>query len=193
MSCGNFESFMALSLKARDELKWLIHNIRTTSKAIKEPDFSITLYIDDSLEGWGAFVNGNTFGGRWNDDKKELHINLLELKAVNFMLKSVCAGMHSSHIRIRADNSAAVGYINNMGGTKSVQCHEVAMEIRMFVIERALWFSAEHVPGSDNILADSASLIFHDDSEWVLVTKVFHEIECFRKDRNLYVCISFKR
>ena len=82
-----------------------------------------------------------------------------------FMLKSYCSNMHSCRVRIRTDNSTVVGYITNTGGTKSIQCHDMAMGIWKFAIERSLWLSAEHLPGSDCVLADSASLVFHTDTE----------------------------
>ena len=55
-----------------------------------------------------------------------------------------------------------------MGGTKSIQFHDMDMGNWMFVIERSSWFPTEHLFGSDNVLVDSASSVFHDDTEWVL-------------------------
>ena len=46
------------------------------------------------------FVDGKSFGGRWELDEKLLHINVLEGKTVYFMLKSYCSNMHNCHIRI---------------------------------------------------------------------------------------------
>ena len=43
----------------------------------------------------------------------------------------------------------------------------MAMGIWMFAIEIFLWLSAEYLPGSDNVLADSVSRVSHDDAEWV--------------------------
>ena len=38
------------------------------------------------------------------------------------------------------------------------------------------WLSAEHIPGSKNVLADQASRIFDENTEWQLNDCVFNEI-----------------
>ena len=61
-------------------------------------------------------------------------------------------------------------------GVKSLQCHAVVKEIWCWVIERSIHLSAEHLPGSENILADKASRIFDENTEWELVENVFREV-----------------
>ena len=80
------------------------------------------------------------------------------------------------HIRIKSDNMTAVVYINKFGGVKSLQCHAVAKEIWYWAIERSIHLSAEHLPGSENTLADKASRIFDENTEWELVENVFREV-----------------
>ena len=79
--------------------------------------------------------------------------------------------------RIKSDNTTAVVYINNMGGVKSLTCHSVAKEIWIWAIERKIHLSAEHLPGSSNVLADKASRIFDENTEWELNVKFFRIIE----------------
>ena len=95
----------------------------------------------------------NTTGGRWTVER-ELKINALELKAVQFGLKSLCKSKFDVHIRLRIDNVTAVTYINNMGGTKSRICNLIANEIWTSSIDRNIWLSGEHLPGSKNVLVD---------------------------------------
>lgn len=46
-----------------------------------------------------------------------LHINVLELIAIKFDLLSLCYKIDKAHICIRSDNSSAVRYIYNQGGS----------------------------------------------------------------------------
>jgi hypothetical protein len=57
------------------------------------------------------------------------HINVLELQAAYFALKALCGQESELHIQIQLDNSTAVAYINNMGGTKSLKLNNLALEI----------------------------------------------------------------
>ena len=72
------------------------------------------------------------------------------------------------HIRLRIDNVTTVTYINNMGGTKSRICNLIANEIWTWSIDRNIWLSAEHLPGSKNLLADEQSCVFDDTTEWMI-------------------------
>ena len=69
---------------------------------------------DASMRGWGAYYNGSITQGQWATDESNLHINVLELKAVLFGLKSFFNNEMNVHIRIKSDNMTAVIYINNL-------------------------------------------------------------------------------
>ena len=56
----------------------------------------------------GAVTEDNKTGGRWTPIESELNINALELKAVQFGLKSLCKSKSDVHIRLRNDNVTAV-------------------------------------------------------------------------------------
>ena len=74
------------------------------------------------------------------------------------------------------DNTTAIAYINNMGGTKSLSCDIIATDIWQFCIKIGSWISAAHIPGIQNIVADKKSREFNDCTEWQLNTKIFEEI-----------------
>lgn len=67
----------------------------------------------------GANLNGKINGGRWSKTESVLHINILETMAIKFALQSLCQNIKNIHICIRSDDSAAVSYINNQGGSVS--------------------------------------------------------------------------
>ena len=81
---------------------------------------------DASKLGWGAVRETSSTGGRCSNLESLQNINVLELKAVQFGLRSLCNNEQSSHIRVRADNITAVAHINNMGGIKFRSCYLVA-------------------------------------------------------------------
>ena len=63
--------------------------------------------------------------GMWSDEEKTEHINVLELKTAMLGVLSLCRNLHDCHIRIELDNTTAVSYINNMGGTHSFKCNKL--------------------------------------------------------------------
>ena len=90
--------------------------------------------------------------------------------------KVIVQSKYDVHIRLRIDNVTAVIYINNMGGTKSRICNLIANEIWTWSIYRNIWLSAEHLPGSKNVLADEQSRLFNDTTEWMINKCVFLEL-----------------
>ena len=173
LSKGNYDGKMSLSSNAKLEINWWLSNIDESVKVISHGHPSITISSDASLIGWGGIKEVAKTGGHWSQDESKLHINVLELKAVLFTLQSLCAKNSGVHIRSRIDNTTAVAYINNMGGTKSLVCNQISKEIWDWCIKRNIWISAEHLPGSQNIEADRESRIFHDNTEWMLDSNIF--------------------
>lgn len=174
---GNFDAMATLDLEARTEVSWWLANIGSVKKNIivKPPDITIT--TDASMLGWGAVFTGSTTGGHWNSEEAQLHINALELKAVLFGLQSFCNDFNDKHIRIRSDNTTAVAYINKLGGVKSIICHRIVTEIWNWAFRRKIHLSAEHLPGSQNLLADKASRVFDVNTEWMLSNEAFEAID----------------
>ena len=84
--------------------------------------------------------------------------------------------MFTSVSEFRIDNVTAVTYINNMGGTKSRICNLIANEIWTWSIDRSIWLSAEHLPGSRNVLADEQSCVLDDTTERMINRCVFLEL-----------------
>ena len=173
---GNFDESMVLSPTAKSDLQWWVENIENVSKPISQGNPSYTLYTDASLQGWGAVFQGQSSGGHWAPDEAHQHINCLELKAAYLGLQSFCTTLSRTHVRIFLDNTTAVSYINNMGGTHSLECNHIARTIWMWCITRDIWLSAAHLPGKCNTAADKASRIFHDHTEWKLDSNIYVSI-----------------
>ena len=55
-------------------------------------------------------------------------------------------------------------------------CNEMAREIWGWCIERQIWLTATHIPGKENTVADKASRVFNDRTEWQLNQNLFKQI-----------------
>ena len=99
--------------------------------------------------------------GRWATEEEVEHINVKELRAVLLGLQSLASHLTDATILVRTDNCTTVAYINNMGGCRSVQCDEVAIEIWNWALARNCWVFAEYLPGDLNVDADHLSRHFN--------------------------------
>ena len=136
---------------------------------------TITITTDASTSGWGAVLADSRAGGPWAQHENGSHINCLEMQAVLLGLKALCKNI-TKHVRVQSDNTTAIAYINSMGGMKSRECDTLANEIWAWCIARDIWLSASHIPGSQNIEADTESRVFKTSTEWSLSTPVFEDI-----------------
>ncbi|XP_068704131.1 uncharacterized protein [Montipora foliosa] len=175
-SKGNYNAHMKLSSRSMIELDWWILNMPFACKNIQPLRANIQLQTDASNKGWGAVYGDQQIGGRWNTNEARDHINILELKAAFFALKSFCNLANETHVQIQIDNTTAVSYINNMGGSKSPALNNLAIELWEWCIHRNIWVSAVHIAGKLNVDADFQSRSFSDKHEWMLNRNVFTEI-----------------
>jgi hypothetical protein len=124
----------------------------------------------------GGVMNNQKVSGRWTQAETLLHINVLELRAVQFALLTLVPDLTSQNIQIQIDNSSAVAYINHMGGTHSKRMNSIAKEIWDWAIQRNIHLTAVHIPGLENVKADFLSRHFLDQMEWQLNRFLFNKI-----------------
>ena len=149
-----------------------------SSRDISHAPPCMVIQTDASTQVWGAVYGDQEVGGRWTPLERTKHtcINILELQAAFFALKSFCKQAPEGHIQLQMDNTTAVSYINNKGGSKSLELNCLAQEIWDWCIQRKLWVSATHIPGKLNVDADTKSRHFQDKHEWMLDRVVFNDI-----------------
>ena len=174
---GNFEACMTLSDKAIEQLKWWRYESKRYPAMVESSEPQYVICTDASGAGWGAKMADQECGGRWNVSEKECHINELELRAIDFGLKSLCGNLNNKHILIKSDNVTAVAYVRNMGGCKSINCDKIATEIWEWAIERNIWLTITHIEGRLNTDPDALSRIFDDKTEWMLNPILFKLIK----------------
>ena len=172
---GNYERHMSLSVEGRADTLWWLNHIQSSPNPIRISEPNSVITTDASLEGWGAHDDSVATGGRWLDSESDNHINVLELQAILLGIKSlVCK--NKTHVRILTDNTTAMAYIRNMGGTKSKPCNKLSKLIWNWAEDNNIWLTVAHIPGSQNTLADKMSRKFNDHLEWSLTDKIFNKI-----------------
>ena len=108
-----------------------------------------------------------------------MHINALELKAILLVLQVFTPLLQGKHIKVYCDNTTAISYVNEVGGTKSFPCNEFAINIWDWCLKSNAWIICSHIPGSANTLTDKASRLVNDRHEWQLNVTIFHQFCTF--------------
>ena len=65
-------------------------------------------------------------------------------------------------VLLQLDNTTAVAYINNLGGTVSPQLTGIARSLWMWALQRDIMLTAQHIPGTSNCVADVESRTIRD-------------------------------
>ena len=143
-SKGSFEDTMTLSQEGKIELVWWIENIHTACFKLEKP--TLELVTDASTSGgWGAVVNSQKTGGRTPEEQKH-HINILELMTIEYGLKSFEEQVKNRHVKVLSDNTVAVAYVKNMGGSQSEESNAVAKRIWIWCKDRKVWQGSKFPP-----------------------------------------------
>ena len=175
-NAGNYEASLHLSDASIEELQWWVTHIPHAKRRTSHGVPTMIIQSDASKKGWGAVFEGQEIGGRWTISEASRHINILELEAAFFALKSFGDMLTGAHIQLHLDNTTAVAYINNMGGSKSLELNCLALKMWEWSTTHDNWISAVHLAGKLNVRADAQSRNFSDKHEWTLNSSVFTDI-----------------
>ena len=74
-------------------------------------------------------MDSGSTGGLFSDEETQNHINVLELKAILFGLKSLARHKRLAHIKILCENSTAVACINKFGTNHSGKYDTLSKQI----------------------------------------------------------------
>ncbi len=124
--------------------------------------------IDASSTGWGATCNGQAASGLWTGPQLLWHINCLELWAVHLALRQFRPLLLGKRVLVRTDNTAAVSYINRLGGTRSHRMSQLARHLLLWSHMQFKSLRAVHIPGQLNRAADVLSRQLTFPREWRL-------------------------
>ncbi len=112
---------------------------------------------DASSTGWGATCNGQAASGVWTGPRLLWHINCLELWAVHLALRQFRPLLLGKHVLVRTDNTAAVSYINRLGGIQSHRMSQLARHLLLWSHTQFKSLRAVYIPGKLNRAADALS------------------------------------
>ena len=132
------------------------------------PPLDMIITTNASNKGWGAVHQSLQTNGRRSQTESLQHINYLELKVAFLALKTFVKDKSRITISLQLDNTTAIAYINNKGGTRLPQLMTLALEMWDWCQTGDIFMIASHIPGRDNISADKESREFKDMSEWKL-------------------------
>ena len=80
-------------------------------------------------------------------------------------------------VLLKVDNTTAVAYINNLGGTVSKELVALTRDLWLWCLERNIHITAQYLPGKQNVIADAESRTMKDRSDWKLDVSIFQEID----------------
>ena len=137
MSNQSYETPITLSEECKEELLWWDgHMGRWNGRSLLKQEIHMTIDSDASKMGWGASCSNLRTGGPWSSQEKSMHINCLELLAATLAIQTFLKGKSRLSVLLRIDNTSAVAYINNLGGTVSKELASLAKNLWMWCLER---------------------------------------------------------
>ena len=175
-SNGNYDAVMKIPRAVKEDLSWWMLNLSNSKNPIRNFVFSLEIFSDASLSGWGIYSEGRSSHGFWNRDDLKQDINYLELCAAFFGLKCFAGDRRNCSVLLRIDNTTAISYVNRMGSVKFERLSEVARNIWKWCEERNIWIYASYIPSKENIEADLESRRLKTETEFELSTSGFERI-----------------
>ena len=118
-SKGDFEQTVILSENAILELHWWTKNVSDSYNEISHGNPQIVITSDASKIGWGCTCGDQKTRGNWTPQEALSHINILEIRAAYFALKTFSETISNKHVKLMVDNTTAVSCLNQMGTSHS--------------------------------------------------------------------------
>ena len=158
----------------QDLLWWSVRPRLEEGISLKLPIPDLMFWSDASDKGWGAQLDTETVSGLWSQTERETSINARELLAIEKGLIAFQPHLLKKSIAVFCDNSTAVAYLRNLGGTLSPSLNSIAQRILRWVEERESLLLPQFIKGSHNVTADSLSRPGQAiGTEWVLHQEMF--------------------
>ena len=127
--------------------------------------------------GLGAHLGKEVTSDLWAPEEVELSINVKELLAIERALLWFAPQLCGSSVAIFADNSTAIAYLSNQGGTHSPLLNSIPQRILRWAESLSVVLSPQFIMGKHNVLASSLSRPNQIlGSEWTLKQQVFQDL-----------------
>jgi hypothetical protein len=160
---------------------WAQEENLTQGMPFRAPPHALTITTDASREGWGGHLtlgeDNLLWSGLWTPtERRDCHINLLELRAIKLCLLRALPHVRGLVVRVECDNTTAIAYLNRQGGTRSPSLCREACALHEWLLLHQVIAHAIHRPGVDNQLADFLSRNRPDPTEWSLADRMCRRI-----------------
>ena len=137
----------------------------------------LDLWFDASDVGWGAHLGDQVVSGLWSQEEIHSSINQRELLAMFFALQHFLPLVCNTSVAVFADNTTALAYLKNQGGTRSAVLNQIAQDLLRWAELHSVTLLLQFIMGCNNVLADALSWPNQIlGSEWTLKLLVFHQL-----------------
>uniref|UniRef100_A0A0A9WIU8 Enzymatic polyprotein n=1 Tax=Lygus hesperus TaxID=30085 RepID=A0A0A9WIU8_LYGHE len=170
---GNYEARISIPDCILSDLKWWSKNVWFLSDVLRREFFSLSFDSDSSLTGWGAVSGEEEISGCWPTEDRQLHINVLELKAIMLALQHFAKKLKHVNVLVRSDNKTAIACVNRQGTVRSSHLLELSSQIWKWCEIHDIFIRATYISSSENFRADRASRQYPLESEWSLSQNYF--------------------
>ena len=162
----------------RQDLSWWLDRDRLElGISLEQVSPQLELWSDASDVGWGAHLDEQVASGLWAPEDVELSINARELLAIERALMWFAPHLAGSSVAVFTDNSTAISYLRNQGGTHSSFLNSIAQRTLRWAEDLSVVISPQFIMGKHNVLADALSRPNQIlGSEWTLKQEVFGDL-----------------
>ena len=162
-----------LGRQALADLRWWTRLTEKQSEHdIWRPPETAVLFTDASPRGWGAWINGRLRAqGFWRLEERDVHISVLEMKAVTRAVQSALPDLTGKVVRHHEDNMAVVYAINKLT-SPTTQVMEALRELHEVCDRHDITLLTEYIRSEDNVVADGLSRL-RPEPAWVLGQSIF--------------------
>ena len=156
---------------------WLDRDCLELGISLEQVSPQLELWSNALDVGWGAHLDEQVASGLWAPEEVELSINARELLAIERALLWFALHLVGSSVAIFANNSTAISYLRNQGGTHSSFLNSIAQRILRWAESLPVVVSPQFIMGKQNVLADALSRPNQIlGSEWTLKQEVFRDL-----------------
>ena len=125
--------------------QWQDLSFLTSGIPIRPFQAEFTIFTDVSTQGWGAHMGDSQIADVWTRSGRQLHISVLELKAVILVLQYWVSVLQGHHVMIATDNTTVVAYINKQGGTHSHALLRLVVDLFLWLQTQDITLRVRHI------------------------------------------------
>ena len=141
----------------QDLLWWLNRDRLELGVSLVQVSPQLDLWSDASDVGWGAHLSGQVVSGLWSQEEIHSSINQRELLAIFYALQHFLPLVRNTSVAVFADNTTALAYLKNQGGTRSAVLNQTAQDLLRWAELHSVSLLPQFIMGRNNVLADALS------------------------------------